>query len=235
MRVRVLSAIACAMVLSFSSFAMARPASCTVGVVEGEVKAGESFVRPIGGGLELMLEALRSGWIIRFLPAKGPRPSHDYAELATPPYHSVSPLLITTYYSFRAQDAIGWNVRRFRYATNPASYAGLLQAYDRYEAGAGKDAVSQQSLASLVTQEPAASLTILDARLVPGTADQPRTAATLASHFLSTAHTIEQPPAGKPTPLGTIRWIRFRAELTIPTSMKPARGLQLRYTGCGQL
>ena len=41
---------------------------------------------------------------------------HDYAELATPPYESVSPLLLSTDFSFRAQDAVAWNPRRFRYA-----------------------------------------------------------------------------------------------------------------------
>ena len=46
---------------------------CRVGVIEGEVKAGESFARPIGGGLEVRLEALSwgSGWLLRVLPVKG--------------------------------------------------------------------------------------------------------------------------------------------------------------------
>jgi len=235
MRARSLLAVVSCLFLPISSFAAPAPSACTVGVLEGEVKAGENFVRPIGGGLELMLEALPSGWIVRVLPAKSPRARHDYAELATPPYHSVSPLLITTDYSFRAQDAIGWNVRRFRYATNSSSFAELLRAYERYEPGLGKDATRQEALATLVAQEPAASLTILDARLVPGTADQPRTAATLASHFLSTAHTIEPPSDGKPTALGAIRWIRFRVELVMPPSLRPAPGLKVRHAGCNGL
>ena len=79
--------------------------ACQTGVLEGEVRAGESFARPIGGGLEVRLDALSwgSGWLLRVQPVRGPRPPHDYAELATPPYASVSPLLLSTDYSFRAQ------------------------------------------------------------------------------------------------------------------------------------
>ena len=76
---------------------------------------GRAMSARSGNGLEVMLEPLASGWILRVLPASGPRPAHDYAELATPPYRSVSPLLISTDYSFRAQDAVAWNPRRFRY------------------------------------------------------------------------------------------------------------------------
>jgi len=44
--------------------------ACQRAVVEGEVRAGESFARPIGGGLEVRLEALSwgSGWLLRVLP-----------------------------------------------------------------------------------------------------------------------------------------------------------------------
>ncbi|HEY6374845.1 MAG TPA: hypothetical protein VIX90_04900, partial [Edaphobacter sp.] len=94
---------------------------CVRGVLEGEVHAGEGFVRPIGNGLEVMLEPLASGWILRVLPVGVPRPAHDYAELATPPYQSVSPLLISTDFSFRAQDAVGWNPREFRFAADGQS------------------------------------------------------------------------------------------------------------------
>ena len=51
---------------------------------------------------------------------------HDYAELATPPYESVSPLLLSTDFSFRAQDAVAWNPRRFRYADNSAEFQRLM-------------------------------------------------------------------------------------------------------------
>src|SRR3982751_5665863 len=89
--------------------------SSVCGVFEGEVRAGQQYVKGIGGGIELMLEPLPSGWILRVLPVGVGRPEHDYAELATPPYRSVNPLSISTDFSFRAQDAVAWNPRRFRF------------------------------------------------------------------------------------------------------------------------
>lgn len=211
----------------------AKIAQCRAGVLEGQVRAGESFIRPIGGGLELMLEPLASGWILRVLPSGQPRPQHDYAELATPPYHSVSPLLISTDFSFRAQDAVGWNPRRFRFAANQASFGRLLNAYNEYEAKPRPSPSSQQNLAALVSQSPEAVLTILDAHLIPGTADQARTAAAVATHFLTTAHTIENPPGGKPTALGTVTWIRFRISLNLPPGFRADRGLTIKQQPCG--
>jgi hypothetical protein len=205
-----------------------------VGTLEGEVRAGESFVRPIGGGLEIMLEPLTSGWILRVLPAGKPRPPHDYAELATPPYHSVSPLLISTDFSFRSQDAVGWNPRRFRFAGNEASFSRLLKAYGEYEAKGGPSPSSQQSLAALVSQAPEGTLTILDARLVPGTGDQASAAAAVASHFAVTAHTVEAPTDGKPTVLGRLTWMRFRIALEILQGFKADRGLDVKLQPCGR-
>lgn len=207
---------------------------CRVGVLEGQVRAGESFVRPIGGGLELMLEPLASGWILRVFPEGKPRPPHDYAELATPPYHSVSPLLISTDFSFRAQDAAGWNPRRFRFATNEMSFSKLLKAYNEYEANPGKPSAAQQNLAALVGQTPEAVLTVLDAHLIPGTADQAGTAATVATHFLTTPHTIENPSDGKPTSLGKLTWMRFRVVFNLPQGFRADRNLEIKQQPCAQ-
>src|SRR5580698_3517284 len=104
-------------------------ATCRRAVLEGEVRAGDEYVRPMGNGLEVMLEPLASGWILRVLPVSGPRPAHDYAELATPPYESVSPLLIGTDFSFRAQDAVAWNPRQFRFAVDGQEFQQMLAAY----------------------------------------------------------------------------------------------------------
>ncbi|MBS1798374.1 MAG: hypothetical protein JSS95_00970 [Acidobacteria bacterium] len=211
-----------------------KTAQCRVGVLEGQLRAGESFVRPIGGGLELMLEPLAAGWILRVLPEGKPRPAHDYAELATPPYHSVSPLLISTDFSFRAQDAVGWNPRRFRFAANEMTFSKLLKAYNEYEANPSQPSAAQQNLAALVSQSPEAMLTILDAHLVPGTADQARTAATVAAHFLTTPHTVENPSDGRPTSLGRLTWIRFRIALDLPQPFKASRDLKIEQRPCIQ-
>jgi hypothetical protein len=202
--------------------------------MEGQVRSGEFFIRPIGGGLELILEPLASGWILRVLPQGKPRPPHDYAELATPPYHSVSPLLIGTDFSFRAQDAVGWNPRRFHFAVSEASFNKLLKAYSEYEAKPEQSSAAQQNLAAFVSQTPEAVLTILDAHLVPGTADQARTAATVATHFLTTPHTIENPHDGKPTTLGKLTWMRFRIAFDLPQGFSADRGLQIKQQPCSR-
>ncbi|MBS1821822.1 MAG: hypothetical protein JST61_07590 [Acidobacteria bacterium] len=235
MRLRLL-AVVLAMLASVAGFSQqpAKAARCNVGVLEGQVRAGESFVRPIGGGLVLMLEPLASGWILRVLPEGRPRPAHDYAELATPPYHSVSPLLISTDFSFRAQDAIGWNPRRFRFAADEGSFARLLKAYSAYEASPAQSSAAQQGLAVLVGQAPEAVLTILDAHLVPGTADQARIASTVATHFLTTPHTVENPSGGRPTALGKLTWIRFRIVFDLPQGFKAGRGLEIKRQPCNR-
>src|SRR5580700_4257051 len=141
--------------------------ACKAAIVEGEVNAGQPYSQAIGGGLRLYFQPLSSGWIVRVLPSSGPAGEHDYAELATPPYQSVTPLAISTDFAFRAQDAIGWNPRRFRFATSAASFHRLEQAYLRFEAGgAAPSADVQAELARQIAQTSEATLTILDSRLV---------------------------------------------------------------------
>jgi hypothetical protein len=86
--------------------------------LDGELKDGRPFSQPIGNGLKIFFQPIHSGWILRVLPVSGPMGDYDYAELATPPYQSVTPLSISTDFSFRAQDAVGWNPRHFRFATS---------------------------------------------------------------------------------------------------------------------
>jgi hypothetical protein len=94
---------------------------------------------------------------VRVLPAQGPRGQHDYAELPpppyqTPPYFSVSPLLVSSDFSFRAQDAVGWNPQRFRYAASREEFQKLAGAYDAYLHVVTP--VIQQTLAELVNRAP---------------------------------------------------------------------------------
>ena len=206
--------------------------TCVRGVVDGEVRAGERYVRPIGNGLEVMLEPLASGWILRVLPVSGVRPAHDFAELATPPYESVSPLLISTDFSFRAQDAVAWNPRRFRFAADGRAFQQMLAMYRELRREAEPSAAMQEQMAKLVSGAPEGSLEILDAHFVPGTADQAKTAATVASHLGATPHRVEQPADGRGTPLGRLTWIRFRIGLELPKGFHPDRGMRLESRGC---
>lgn len=211
--------------------AAAQRGSCMTGIIEGSAHAGEGFEKRIGNGLEVLLEPLRSGWILRVVPANGLRGAHDYAELATPPYQSVSPLLLSTDYSFRAQDAVGWNPRKFRFAPDQRSFAAMAAAYARFEADP-KSVATMDGLSRLVAEAPEGTLEILEAHLVAGTGDQGRMAAAVASHWSTTPHTLEQLGAGGPSPLGRLTWVRFRIALILPASFRADRGLSTLRASC---
>jgi len=228
-------------VLSFApciSTASATPPvklACRAAVVEGELNAGKPYSQLLGGGLKLYFQPLASGWILRVLPASGPAGEHDYAELATPPYQSVTPLAISTDFAFRAQDAIGWNPRRFRFATSAASFHRLEQAFLKFEAaGNAPSGDIQAELARQIAQTSEATFTILDSRLIGGTADQWQQAAVVASHFNSTAHTLVQEPDGSTSPLGRIVWLRFRLELNLPAGFPANSSVHLQPTPCAK-
>ncbi len=206
---------------------------CRHATFEGEVTAGQPYTHPLGNGLVLFLQPIHSGWILRVLPASGPIGDHDYAELATPPYQSVTPLSISTDFSFRAQDAVGWNPRRFRFATSKAAFDRLSAVYQRFEqAGATPPAPLQLDLATEIAQASEGSLTLLDVRLLPGTADQSRSAAAVASHFSQTAHTVVQAPDTPATQLGKLLWIRFRVDLDLPPGFLRSSTLSVLSTAC---
>ncbi len=189
----------------------ARGQACAPQTIEGEVRQGRAWQHAISPGLDVKLEAVPAGWIIRVLPRGGPRPPHDAAELANPPYRSPTPILISTDFAFRSQDAIAWNPRTFRFFTTPAEtakaeaiYQATLREPDR--PGAGAD------LYPLLTAAPEATLHIVDAEIAGGTANQTAAAATVASHFEQTAHTVRTDLP--PTPLGALLRLRFR--ITVP-------------------
>ena len=188
---------------------------CRQGVFEGAVRAGEEYVRPLGNGLEVMLEPLASGWILRVLPASGPRPAHDYAELATPPYQSVTPLLISTDYSFRAQDVVAWNPRRFRLCGQRkrlcCDVGGLSRKYMKsLSKDSSMQGAMEAELADLASRSPEGQIEILDSHFVPGMANQAQTAAMVASPLATTPHTVEQAEDGKGNALGRVTWLTFR-------------------------
>ena len=208
---------------------------CKRVVVEGEVRKGQGFVKVIGNGLEVMLEPLASGWILRVLPVSEPRPEHDYAELASPPYRSVSPLLISTDFSFRAQDAVAWNPRHFHFAADKRAFAELSEAYREYRSLPVPSASAMNKLSGLASRTPEGTVQLLDAHLVPGTGDQAKMAAVVATHFNTTAHSLERPADGKGTPLGKVTWIRFRISLDLPEGFRTDRGIVVEPYGCSRL
>ena len=205
-----------------------QPVVCRV--VEGEVRAGQTFRAAAMAGVEVRVEPLASGWVLRVVPTS--HAGEDWAEMATPPYRSVSPLLVSTDFGFRAQDAVGWNPRRFRFAASEQAYARLRGLRLGMEGGSAGGAAA---LAELASRQPEGTWEILDAHLVPGTADQTRSAAAAVVDFATTAHELEQPVGhAAATPLGQVTWMRFRVELQLgPEAKAGAGGSVARQTRCG--
>jgi hypothetical protein len=204
--------------------------------IEGEVRAGTGFERPIGGGLEVYLQPIAAGWILRVIPTggwTGAPGAMDYAQVATPPYNSVTPLSVSTDFSFRAQDAVGWNPREFHFVTDHATYARLSDAVRSLDpTGRKASPTMEQEIARTVARASQGGFRIVDARLIPGTANQSPMAGLVASHFASTAHTLAQPNEGKPDALGRLLWLRFKISLELPSGFHAAPGLQVNSGAC---
>lgn len=192
--------------------------TCSSLTFEGEVQAGKSFRHALGAQQSFLLESIASGWIVRVLPASGARGPHDFAELATPPYRSPNPLLISTDFSFRAQDAVAWNPREFHFFTSAQQMATATKAYDATLKEPNRPAAGA-ALFPLLAQACTASLQIVDARIAGGSADQAAMAATVAQHFSQTAHTVDT--SAPPSRLGRILWMRFR--VTAGEESRPMR------------
>ena len=183
---------------------------CKPRVLEGEVRQGQAWQQAISSTLDLKLEAVPAGWMVRVLPHNGSRPPHDAAELANPPYRSPTPILISTDFAFRAQDAVAWNPRIFRFFVRPeetAAAEAVFQATLRYP----DDHAAAAKLYPLLAAAPEATLQIVDAEIAGGTANQTAAAATVASHLEQTAHTVNTDVP--PTPLGALLRMRFRVTL----------------------
>ena len=185
--------------------------TCKPQILEGEVRRGEAWQHGISPRLDLKLEAVPAGWMIRVLQHGGPRPPHDAAELANPPYRSPTPILISTDFAFRAQDAVAWNPRTFRFFTSPGE---TVQAEAIFQSTLRdpNDRAAAARLYPLIAAAPEATLQILDAEIAGGTANQTAAAATVASHFEQTAHTVRTDLP--PSPLGVLLRLRFR--MTVP-------------------
>ena len=182
-------------------------AACAPRILSGLVVRGQAFTAPVSPLLDFKLEAVPAGWIIRILPHAGPRPPHDAAELANPPYDSPTPLLLSTDFAFRAQDAVAWNPRNFRFFTTAEQLRvaeGAMRAirHDPQHPAAGA------ALYPLLAEAAEAQLQIVDAEISGGTANQTAAAVTVATHFEQTAHQLRADL--QPTPLGTILRVSFR-------------------------
>lgn len=184
--------------------------------IEGTAARGESVRRTFAAGLDFMLEAVPNGWVIRVLPTGRERPPLDFAEVATPPFRSINPLLLTTDFGFRSQDAVGWNPRTFRYVGRRAEFEAAERAFRAVTASAHPSAAEEMAVGRVAEQAFEGRFEILDAELAPGFGNQTAAAGLVASHFATTAHTIRSPEGGGTSGPGTILSLRFHVTLSAP-------------------
>jgi hypothetical protein len=214
-------------------------AVCTRVVFEGEVSAGGSWTVPLGEGwafrvlpIQVLpippLQAAYSGWdlvVDRLPPAGFP----DALLLATMPYNSINEREIGTTYGLRAQDAIGWNPRSFRFIASQGDFHAArqlflsLQGNTELQSSTGgrgdpKQGDPQATARLLEIQKHAAAgeFRIVDARIVPGVADPAPYAQAWAAASSRTPHTVVEAPGGKSSARGALQWMRFAVTLWLP-------------------
>jgi hypothetical protein len=75
--------------------------------------------------------------------------------------------------------------------------------------------------------------TVLDARLTAGVADPPSYATQWAAQLQQVPHTLI-PSSGKPSPLGQLAWMRFRATLWLPAGWRLPPQLHAESIKCAE-
>lgn len=224
------------------------PVTCEKLVLNGEVSAGHEWKAAIGEGWAIRVVPIPKdktsagigGWdlvVDREEPAGFP----DAVLIATPPYNLINPREIGDSYGLRAQDAIGWNPRHFRFMTNRSAFRQAQRLYlllNRYGelGGKTKEVVSGRKAKTLARaktrfmklakESSPGQFDIVGARLTPGIATVKPYATNWALQSAKTPHTEEPPPGGAPTALGNLDWIRFSLTLWVPESWRAPSELQ---------
>jgi len=218
--------------------------NCQRVVLSGEVKAGREWKQAFG-----------RGWIFRVLPIQAGKEDYtgwdlvvdreegagypDALLLATPPYRSVNEHEVGTTFGLRAQDAVGWNPRSFRFLTTPDALQQGQRLFAQLEAGgaATTEQTTQRALATkglmdLEQHASAGEFRIVDARLAPGIADAAPFAETWAHAAERTAHTVGPPLSGKASARGELQGMRFAVTLWLPGNWKSPVGSRTERVVC---
>ena len=235
--------------------AAASPEECRRIAIQGEALAGNEWRHPIGQGWVFRLVPIKagtrdySGWDL-VVDRAGGAGFPDALLLATPPYDSINQREVGTTFGVRAQDAIGWNPRSFRFLNNPAVLRRAQTLYfetrsspDKNPRGPDGAHLAQASdpahdvnsaLGSLMddvaTHSSAGQFRILDARLTPGTANALPYAQNWALQQRNTPHTIT--PTTSPTPYGKLDALRFEITLWLPSNWKTPKTQQAVPSAC---
>jgi len=215
--------------------------------LHGEVTAGQEWKSPLGQGWVFRVlpiaasSAGYSGWDL-IVDRDPPSGYPDALLLATLPYNSISEREIGTTFGLRAQDAIGWNPRSFRFLLNPADFREARQWFRRLtpdsaqaaQTGPAKPAGSDamQRLLDLEKGASSGQLRILDARIIPGVADPQPFAQAWALAFSRTRHEIESAPPGQESAAGKLLWMQFEVTLWLPTSWNLPSGIHGVRASC---
>lgn len=223
--------------------AQTRPQSCIRLDLTGQVSAGSGWSADMG-----------EGWVFRLVPVEGraytgwdlvvdreqPAGYPDVLLLATPPWNSINEREIATTFGLRAQDALGWNPRSFHFLVDPANFEKGRQVFDELNraekqgsSGARRVAALTQELMAFDAHAAAGQFRILDARLVPGTADAAPFAENWAIAGERMQHTDEPAAGGPSTPRGEFHWIKFAITLWLPAQWKAPKGVQVTKSPCG--
>ena len=229
--------------------------SCQKVVLAGEVSAGREWkaafgegwvfrVLPIDTGKSGLRQSGYSGWdlvVDREQPAGFP----DALLLATPPYNSINEHEVGTTFGLRAQDAIGWNPRSFRFLTNLTAFRESQKLYQSLSRDGQlrlvgpepynrntPEAQATRRLMELQRQSSAGEFRILDAYLAPGISDAASYAENWALALPKTPHTIETATGSKTTPLGELHWMRFSVTLWLPGAWQAPKELHAIRAAC---
>ena len=211
--------------LAVSAYAL--PGACTKLTIEGEAQAGHEWSEPMGGGWVFRVVPVQpaekySGWDL-VVDREQPVGFPDALYLATPPYGSLNEREIGTSYGLRAQDAIGWNPRSFRFLTDPAALRAAQKAYSTIpkepqpsHMGLSSPDEATIHLLSLISPASSGEFRIVDARVVPGVADAAAYAQNWALAASRTQHEVLPSPQPGGTPRGSLAWMRFSVTLWLP-------------------
>jgi hypothetical protein len=231
-RWRGLALVCVALLLPMAAFG-AGGASCVKVELSGEVTAGQEWKAEFGEEWLVRLVPIPgySGWDVvvdRTAGAGFP----DALLLATPPYESINEREVGTTYGLRAQDVIGWNPRSFRFLTKTDALVEGKKLYAELHGPGEAKARASQGLMALMLEASAGQLRILNARIVPGTADAAPFAGRWAAQSSKTPHTTAE-GIGQGSGRGEIQWIRFSITLSLPAGWKAPKGSAVR-SGCSQ-
>jgi hypothetical protein len=156
---------------------------------------------------------------------------------------------VGTTFGIRAQDAIGWNPRSFRFLTDRSELRKAQKLYFTLRVKSDTNRRDQEatqqvdetkrsdelksvskSLMEIAAHASVGQFRILDASLTPGTANALPYAQNWALQQRNTPHTITV--TDSPTPYGKLDAIRFEITLWLPADWKAPRTLHTGPSAC---